>query len=247
MDGHNREFSRNPRSYMRKVAMHNGLSGEVLPTGPTAEINVKDAYESVSVDLRVLDSGVNSGTRCVSVHYLRKYPEYHWDKQLDKRHVPDGDDPLIGKFIPYEMEGMVSSSGAQIKPVLLPGDPGAGPKFVFTGAMNGCSFVIAEKSNGERYALHYPNSKGFDTGFPLLKGMGLRVVKSANYAQYGEDRSALEQLPSVCWGNAFCCAFFDDNDWWILCQPQLVSPVGGKSAFKGFSTKINQSKGLYVV
>jgi hypothetical protein len=243
--GHNKEFLKNPRTYLRTVAVENHLeAGKQMATEKSAKLDVSQPHGVVYLDLRSIGSGTmvgsgSDGKQTVVPGVQRASASY----SVSANAISDV--PIVGMFIPYVSEGDVKA-GKRIGCIKLPANPGAGERFVFTGAMNGCSFVLAQDDGGAKWAVHYPNSTGAGKGFPLLEPAGLKAIKSMNYAQYGEDRAELESLPQVVWSNAFCCLFYDDNDWWILCQTQLVRPVGDRGV-GGFATQINPQRSLLQV
>jgi hypothetical protein len=243
--GHNKEFLRNPRTYLRTVAVENHLeTGSQATTVKSASLDTNQPHAVAYLDLRSIGSGTIVGTgsdgkKTTVPGVQRASASYSTAANAIS------DVPIVGMFIPYISEGEVKS-GKRIGCIKLPANPGASERFVFTGAMNGCSFVVAQDTTGNKWAVHYPNSTGAGKGFPLLESAGLKAVKSMNYDQYGEDRSELERLPQVVWSNAFCCLYYDDNDWWILCQTQLVRPVGDKGS-GGFATVINPQRNMLQV
>ena len=79
-------------------------------------------------------------------------------------------------YVPYIPEG-TCLGGTALPKVQL--DPHGSPKFVFTGAMNGCSLVIANDAAGNLWGVHYPNSNGEKQGFPMLARDQLVLAKSS--------------------------------------------------------------------
>lgn len=211
--GHNAEFLKDPKAYLGAVT--------VLTVGSIYKgFDPNVPRDKVYMDLVLLDSGMKSGTKLV---------------RADFRAEPEGDAPIEGGWIPYIAEGTVNADPAKLPALRL---PDGRPRFVFTGAMNGCSLVLANGPDG-KYGIHYPNSKGAPVGFPHLKTGGFTYVKSVDYydlkhpAQgfYGTAQGVdPAQAASAAgndtgWFNTFAC-FHHDGLWKILAQPQFAWQQG---------------------
>lgn len=224
----NANFLSNPEGYLQTISTANkfNLGGKI-----DMEVNLDEPHAKILMNLRPLDGGLFSSTKRVEAEY-----------GISPK-ISDGDSIIVGAWVPYHVEGDVASGASSLGKVPIATRPGpTDPKFVFTGAMNGCSMVVARNEAGQLFAVHYPNSTGFLNGFPLLKADKLEHVKSINYegaGGYGEDRTELEKLPKAVWSNAFCCLAFQEGEWKVLGQSQLVTPNGAV-----FETRINPAKGL---
>jgi|GEM_PF-5268652 len=233
-DGFNTSFLEDPRAWLKKIAIKN-LFNDGERVQPPVDVNVAQAQ--IVLDLVAIDGGwFRSTTRARLVVLEPLTPAVHGI-----------DSVLKGAWVPYQSEGEVKSGNISIGKVAISKHPGVfEPKFVFTGAMNGCSFLLAEDYRHQLHAVHYPNSTGAPRGFPLLRDAGLRIVKSINFETtrhglgYGESNQDMERRGRGLWANAFCCAFYDDEkaDWRILCQAQICEMSG-----QVIKVEINTSKG----
>lgn len=215
--GHNARFSANPKVYLQTVAVMNSMSmGKTVIGAFNPNLAHKQAYLNL-----VPNSGGKTATLVTANYSLT--PKGH------------GTNISCG-YVPYWMEGDVDA-GKELPKLLLP--PGGNPKYVFTGAMNGCSLLIATDSSGNEYGVHYPNSGGSQKGFPHLGRDGLTLVKSVDYINgYGMDREQLEKDFRGTWSNVFAFFIYKDSQWKIMAQPQL-GYTGGKALKPTLAVKIN--------
>lgn len=207
-DGHNERFTANPVIYLNQVTIQNAMSmGGAKVSKGTLNTNLE--HTVAYMDLVPVSGGKTATTVTAT---------YHSAPGKIKS-------PIQCAFVPYWNEGDVNS-GKLLPKVALPA--GGNPKFVFTGAMNGCSLVIAQDLANQQYGIHYPNSGGAANGFPHVGRDGMQVVKSLNYVGgYGEANDALLAYPVVgTWSNVFAFFYYYNNAWCIVGQPQIGFPSG---------------------
>lgn len=213
---HNARFTANPKTYMSTVAIMNQMSMGKTKIGA---FNTDIAHSSAYMNLVAVTGG--SSATLVTANYSTT--------QKSKGTI------IHCGYVPYWMEGDVNS-GKELPKLRLPAT--GNPKYVFTGAMNGCSLVIATDSSGNEYGVHYPNSGGSTTGYPHLERDGLTYVKSVDYiGGYGMDRTELEKKYVGTWSNVFAFFYYTGGEWKILAQPQLGAPSRGGS----LTVRINPS------
>ena len=112
---------------------------------------------------------------------------------------------------------------------------------VFTGAMNGCSFVLCSQvgGGGGRIAAHYPNSGGSISGYQKLAALNLVRMKSIDFFKLGTHgqgsysgldtnddpvAAATAQGNAAGWFNTFCFMYKTDAGVWkIMAQPQFCT------------------------
>lgn len=211
--GHNTEFLKDPVGYLSKIV--------VMTVGSDyGSLDPNQCCSSMYLDLLSIDSGMKSGRKVVRANFSTG---------------PLGDSPINGAFVPYASEGDVKSGRFALPALELPLT--GSPKFVFTGAMNGCSLVLATKS-GKRYAIHYPNSAGATLRYPLLTDAGYTYVKSLDYYKmdkdkpfYGTKIDGDREAPGGGWYNTFAFFYYDGSKWVIVGQPQIAKLEG--TAFTG--------------
>ena len=217
-------FKADPKWYLSQMTLENPLAtGRPAANSFDATITHKTVY----LDIRPVGEAKTGQHKHAQAIYSTS-PTIRTDEDL-----------IVGSFIPYQPEGTVAQSPNKLGRIALPSAPGPNERFVFTGAMNGCSFVLAKDNNGVQYAVHYPNSKGASTGFPLLGKCNLKKERSADHLEYGDDAAASAAGPSA-FSNAFCLLYHTGTDWKILCQPQVVRPIA-QAPF--FVPEINHAKG----
>lgn len=211
-NGHNAEFLKNPIDYLSKVV--------VMTVGSDfGTVDPNSAYAAMHIDMALVDSGINSGTKSVKANF---------------NIGPLGDAPIKGGFVPYASKGDVKNGRFPLPALELPS--AGSPKFVFTGAMNGCSLVLATKG-GKKYAIHYPNSDGATHRFPMLTEAGYTYVKSLDYYKLSDDKASYGTLvngdreaPGGGWYNTFAFFYYKDGAWSIIGQPQIAKMVGNTVA-----------------
>lgn len=188
----NELFLADPRAYLAKISVQNpfNLGGAVK-----VDVDLDAAHAKLVMNLRPIDAGWFSAATKVAVEVGDKPDNIELN----------GDVAVTGGWVPYHNEGMVKEKKAEIGKLSIPKAPSVfEPKFVFTGAMNGCSFVLAEDYKKDLWAVHYPNSSGAKNDFPLLNDAGLTLVKSINYETtkhgegYGETATCWRRSPSSC-------------------------------------------------
>lgn len=217
--GHNAAFLRNPVDYLSKIA--------VLTIGSNyGDLDANQPYASIYLNLVSIDSGLKSGNKVVCANF-------------DSNPV-GGDSSINASFVPYASEGDVKNNRFLLPALELP--PNGRPKFIFTGAMNGCSLVLASNRFGRRYGIHYPNSNGAINKYPLLTKAGYKYEKSIDFyiidgkPGYGTRVDESRDAPGGGWYNTFSFFYFDipTRKWMIICQPQIATMT--KQTFTG---KIN--------
>ena len=220
--GHNTAFLKDPVDYLSKVV--------VLTINAEFEgIDANAASAQIYLDLVLVDSGLKSGQKVVQANFSN---------------TPKGDSPIEGCYVPYASEGDVKNGRFPLPAVALP--VGGLPKFIFTGAMNGCSLLLAKKADNF-YAIHYPNSGGASSKYPLLTKAGYTYVKSIDYfnilgtrgysgVNVGTDRDqASKDAGNIAgWFNTFSFFYYKDN-WKIVAQPQFAWATGGNK----FTARLN--------
>jgi hypothetical protein len=207
--GHNAEFLKDPKAYLGNITIHNVTSGfkGFKPEEPQARIYM---------DLVAISTG-GAGKAA----------------RVDFSNTPIGDAPIEGGWIPYISEGLIGSDHSKLPFLELPA--GGSPRFVFTGAMNGCSLVMASKG-GKNWGIHQPNSKAATQAFPLLVAAGFTYVKSVDFYQLGQlaqgsygtqvgvDRTAASRAAGndTGWFNTFAFFLYTGGVWRIIAQPQFA-------------------------
>ncbi len=144
--GHNKEFLKNPVAYL------GGITVVTVGTQFSPSVDGFKTQESKSpiyMDLVSTDTGMKSGSK-----------QARADFSLTSR---GGDSDIVAGWIPYVDEGTVNGDSAKLPALELPAS--GNPVFAFTGAMNGCSLVLATKGSKNR-GIHVPNSKQATLGFP---------------------------------------------------------------------------------
>lgn len=213
--GHNTLFLKDPRAYLGGIT--------VIAIGSRfAGIKETESHDLIYMDLVVVDSGMNTGTKIARADFSKS---------------PAGDAQIKCGFVPYISAGICKFSPEKLPSLKLPlnGDPA----FVFTGAMNGCSLVYAER-DGDDYAIHYPNSDGATSNFPMLASNKFIYKKSIDYLKvlglnqgtyslsgYKSDLEASEAMGNKAgFFNAFAFFYYDNGTWKIIAQPQFAWQSG---------------------
>jgi hypothetical protein len=212
--GHNTEFLKDPLAYLRSVTVLT-VGTQFFPSIDGFKTQV--AKSPINMDLITLDSGVKSGSKMSRADFCLQ--------------GKGGDSDIVAGWIPYVDEGTVNQDIGKLPALELP--PGGTPKFAFTGAMNGCSLVLATKG-GKNYGIHVPNSSQAKNGNPALTQAGYTYVKSIDYFQLGQLRQghygtkigASRDAPGGGWYNTFAFFYFDNGGWTIVAQPQIVTLQG---------------------
>ena len=221
MAGQNESFLADPKAYMSRVAIENNFA-----TGAMAQntFNDQQSHDRCYMDLVPLDGGLLSVVTRVKSEF--------------RTTAKPGAVSINGGYVPYVAEG-TCNGGTPLPKTRL--QTNGDPKFVFTGAMNGCSLVIAEDASHALWGVHYPNSGGASNGFPLLTRDHLTLKKSMDYIDYGFKREIMEATSKGTWCNTFAFFYYDD-EWKILAQCQFCTPTQG-----GITAKINYNLGSEVV
>ncbi len=209
--GHNAEFLKDPKAYLGGITILNVTSNfkGFKPDEPQARIYM---------DLVSVSTGVGGGGKAARVDFAN---------------TPIGDASIEAGWIPYISEGLVGSDHSKLPFLELPA--GGNPRFVFTGAMNGCSLVMATKT-GKNWGIHQPNSKAATQAYPLLATAGFTYVKSVDYHQLdqltqgsygtkvGVDRTEASRAAgnATGWFNTFAFFYFTGGVWRIIAQPQFA-------------------------
>jgi hypothetical protein len=212
--GHNKEFLKDPRAYLGGITVVS-VGTQFHPSIDGFKTQVPKPL--VYMDLVVTDSGVKS-----------KNKQARADFSLQGR---GGDSDIPAAWIPYVPEGTVNADVSTLPAVELPAS--GNPVFAFTGAMNGCSLVLATK-DGKNWGIHVPNSKQAPLGFPVLKTAGYSYVKSIDFYQldqlrqgkYGTKTGESRDAPGGGWYNTFAFFWFDKGGWTIVAQPQIMTAQG---------------------
>ncbi|MGH7067658.1 MAG: hypothetical protein ACREFO_14255 [Acetobacteraceae bacterium] len=211
--GHNKEFLKDPAGYLGGITILT-IGTQFLPNQGAFQPQV--AKGLVYMDLVATDSGATSGNK---------------QGRADFNLNAGSDSAIAGGWIPYVDEGTVNGDSAKL-PVQELAVNGV-PKFCFTGAMNGCSLVLASKG-GKNYGIHVPNSTQAKQGYPVLQKLGYQHVKSLDYFElsqrvqgnYGTKVGESRDAPGGGWYNTFAFFVFDGGTWKIMAQPQIVTQVG---------------------
>ncbi len=211
-------FLSDPKAYMSRVAIESAFS-------EGSQIAKKDFEDSQAHDLcymrlEPVDGGLFSATTRVRAKFSTA-PKF-------------GSTTIPCRYVPYFSEG-ACKGGTALPRVKL--EPGGNPKFVFTGAMNGCSLVIATDAAGDTWGVHYPNTSGEKEGFPMLARDHMVLAKSMDYSSYGMPETAVKVAGKGTWCNTFAFFYFE-NEWKILAQCQYCAPEGMK-----FAARINYMLG----
>ena len=205
---HNHFFLTNPVDYLSKVVVLTISSnyGRLDPNNP---------YGSIYLDLVNVDSGIKSGHKIVCANF-----------DLAPK---AGDTQIKAGYVPYASEGDVKNKRFLLPALELPQT--LTTKFIFTGAMNGCSLILASNRLGRKYAIHYPNSNGARNGYPLMARAGYTYEKTIDYyrignkpyygTEIGGDREAPGKKGS--WYNMFAFFYYNNGHWNIISQPQIVT------------------------
>lgn len=209
--GHNTEFLRNPIAYLGTMPVLT-IGTKFSPNETAFQTQV--AKPLIYMDLVVTDSGVKSGARQARADFCVA--------------PPGGDGAIAGAWIPYVDEGTVLGDTSKLPAQELPA--GGVPSFAFTGAMNGCSLVLATKG-GKSYGIHVPNSKQATQNYPVLAKEGYTYVKSIDYHQmgqlnqgfYGTAVGAGPEAPGGGWYNTFAFFYYTGGVWTIVAQRQIVT------------------------
>lgn len=217
--GHNKEFLKDPVAYLGGITVLT-IGTRFLPS--PAGFAPQVAKPLVYMDLCYL--GVGLDTRQGRADFSAG--------------IPGGDDPIPGAWIPYEPEGTVATDIGKLPAQVLPA--GGLVPFAFTGAINGCSLVMATKG-GADYGIHVPNSSQATQGYPFLAQAGYTYVKSVDYYQidqrrqgfYGTRIGASRDAPGGGWYNTFAFFYFSGGEWKIIAQPQIVTAIDGGTRFVG--------------
>ena len=211
-------FLSDPRGYMSRVAIESAFNEGSQPIG--GDFNPAQAHALCYLRLEAVDGGMLSSPTRARVRFSMA-PKF-------------GDTSISCGYVPYIPEG-TCLGGTALPKVQL--DPHGSPKFVFTGAMNGCSLVIANDAAGNLWGVHYPNSNGEKQGFPMLARDQLVLAKSMDYVSYGLPDKIVLTLGVGAWCNTFSF-FYYENEWKILAQAQYCAPEG-----MGFAARINHMLG----
>ena len=212
--GHNGEFLKYPIAYLGSITVvtvgtqfHPSVDG----------FKTQESKPLVYMNLVSTDSGLKSGSK-----------QARADFSLQSR---GGDSDIAGGWIPYVDEGAVNLDANKLPALELPAS--GNPVFAFTGAMNGCSLVLATKG-GKNWGIHVPNSSQAKLGFPVLAKAGYTYVKSIDFYQldqlrqgkYGTRTGESEVAPGGGWYNTFAFFWFDRGGWTIVAQPQIMTTQG---------------------
>jgi hypothetical protein len=213
--GYNQLFSANPRTFLGNYVVENEVAQGVRRVGG---FDTSRSHNNAYLNLVPIDGGIFSATTRLRAEYST---------------TSKGHGTIIAcRYVPYVAEGTIDG-GTELPKVQLPDD--GNPRFAFTGAMNGCSLVIATDAHHRTWLVHYPNSRGAANGFPHLARDGLNLVKAVNYnGGYGANEGALARGQ---WLNTFAFAFYDGG-WRLLAQPQIG--VAGQT----ISFRLNHGIGL---
>lgn len=211
--GHNKEFLKDPAAYLGGITILT-IGTQFLPSEGAFQPLVSKAL--VYMDLVATDSGIKSGKK---------------QGRADFSLNAGSDSAIAGGWIPYIAENTVNNDNGKLPVQELPVN--GVPKFCFTGAMNGCSLVLATKG-GKSYGIHVPNSKQATQGYPVLQQLGYQHVKSLDYYElsqrtqghYGTKTGASREAPGGGWYNTFAFFIFDNGAWNIMGQPQIVTQEG---------------------
>lgn len=211
--GHNKEFLKDPAGYLGGITILT-VGTQFLPN--QGAFQPQAAKGLVYMDLVATDSGATSGTK---------------QGRADFSLNAGSDLAIAGGWVPYVDEGTVNGDAAKLPVQELPVN--GVPKFCFTGAMNGCSLVLASKG-GKNYGIHVPNSSQAKQGYPVLQKLGYQHVKSLDYFElsqrvqghYGTKVGESCDAPGGGWYNTFAFFIFDGGTWKIMAQPQIVTQVG---------------------
>lgn len=211
--GHNKEFLKDPAGYLGGITILT-IGTQFLPNQGAFQPQI--AKGLVYMDLVATDSGVTSGAK---------------QGRADFNLNAGSDSAIAGGWVPYVDEGTVNGNAAKLPVQELPVN--GVPKFCFTGAMNGCSLVLATKG-GKSYGIHVPNSSQAKQGYPVLQKLGYQHVKSLDYYElsqrtqgnYGTKVGESRDAPGGGWYNTFAFFIFDGGTWKIMGQPQIVTQVG---------------------
>lgn len=209
--GHNAEFLKNPKAYLGGITILNVSS---VIKGFKAD----EPQARIYMDLVSVNTGVSGGVKSARVDYAN---------------TPIGDAPIEAGWVPYISEGLVGSDHSKLPSLELPA--GGSPRFVFTGAMNGCSLVMATKS-GKYWGIHQPNSKAATQAYPLLTAAGFTYVKSVDYYELGQltqgcygtkvgvDSTEASRAAGNAsgWFNTFAFFYYTGGVWRIIAQPQFA-------------------------
>ena len=209
--GHNKEFLKDPVAYLGGAIVLT-LASNFRPS-PAA---FKDPSPSVSMDLV----------------YVGKWKEVNQVRADFSTTPPGGDEKITGAWIPYESEGNVKADSKKLPVQVLPAAGDAGP-FAFTGAMNGCSLVMATKG-GQDYGIHVPNSQQATENYPFITNAGYQYTKSLDYYPlpqrrqgfYGTDGN--RDAGGGRWYNTFAFFYRSGGQWKIIAQPQFATMIEKK-------------------
>ena len=228
-NGHNKRFLANPFKYLKEVTvvpndgLFNGSKASVFRgNGLPAEMR---PHDMVYLDLVEID-----GDRIVRTDFYEK--------------PPGGDEQIVGGYVPYIQGGTVNANPQTMGRHNLP--PPGGPKFEFTGALNGCSLILCSGETGQ-VAVHYPNSDCSTLGYPHLNTLKLVYIKSIDYfkTQGGSQENysdglltgsdtyaAMVNLHRTTTGffNAFAFMMNIGGVWHLIAQPTIAEmrPQKGK-------------------